>query len=89
MRVLITGGAGFIGSHLAEHLQRQAAVRVLDDLRTGHQHNLTGLDVEFVHGSILDRELISTVIQVLITCFTLRRWWAFRNPYTSLRRAWN
>ena len=63
MRILITGGAGFIGSHLAEHFQRKAAVRVLDNLRTGHQRNLAGLDVEFVHGSILDRDLLSTVVQ--------------------------
>src|ERR1700690_2818080 len=63
MRILITGGAGFIGSHLAEHFQRKAAVRVLDNLRTGHQRNLAGLDVEFVHGSILDRDLLCTVVQ--------------------------
>jgi UDP-glucose 4-epimerase len=63
MRVLITGGAGFIGSHLAEHFHRQAAVRVLDDLCTGHRDNLTGLDVEFVHGSILDRTLLRMVMQ--------------------------
>jgi UDP-glucose 4-epimerase len=71
VRVLITGGAGFIGSHLAEHFQRQAAVRVLDNLRTGHQHNLTGLDVEFVHGSILDRELLSAVMQDVDYVFQL------------------
>jgi UDP-glucose 4-epimerase len=63
MRILITGGAGFIGSHLAEHFQGRAAVRVLDDLRTGHQRNLAGLDVEFVRGSILDRETLRTAMQ--------------------------
>jgi UDP-glucose 4-epimerase len=63
MRILITGGAGFIGSHLAEHFHRHAAVRVLDDLRTGHCSNLTGLDVEFVDGSILDRMILSRVMQ--------------------------
>lgn len=41
MRVLITGGAGFIGSHLVEALlQAGAEVRVLDSLRTGHRENL-------------------------------------------------
>ena len=35
MKVLITGGAGFIGSHLAGFLQRRAEVRVLDNFRGG------------------------------------------------------
>jgi len=63
MKVLITGGAGFIGSHLAAHFQRRAEVRVLDNLRTGHAHNLAGLDVEFLHGSILDRELVARAVR--------------------------
>ncbi|HLX68232.1 MAG TPA: NAD-dependent epimerase/dehydratase family protein [Verrucomicrobiae bacterium] len=63
MRILITGGAGFIGSHLAEHFNRRASVRVLDNLRTGQRRNLEGLDVEFVHGSILDRQLLCTVMR--------------------------
>jgi UDP-glucose 4-epimerase len=63
MRILITGGAGFIGSHLALHLHQKATVRVLDDLRTGHLRNLAGLDVEFVHGSILDRLILSSVME--------------------------
>jgi len=63
MRILITGGAGFIGSHLAEHFQRHATVRVLDDLRTGHQRNLAGLDIEFLRGSILDREILQVAMQ--------------------------
>lgn len=58
MKVLITGGAGFIGSHLAEQLQGIAAVRVLDDLRTGRRANLDGLQVEFIAGSILDRATV-------------------------------
>ena len=59
MKVLITGGAGFIGSHIAAHFQGKADVRVLDNLRTGHARNLAGLEVEFIEGSILDRELLS------------------------------
>lgn len=35
MRVLVTGGAGFIGSHIVEYFQGKAEVRVLDNLRTG------------------------------------------------------
>ena len=46
MKILITGGAGFIGSHLAEHFQQRATVRVLDNLRTGHRRNLKGQNRE-------------------------------------------
>ena len=58
MKILITGGAGFIGSHIAEHFHNQAEVRVLDNLRSGFKHNLDGLDHKFIDGSILDRELV-------------------------------
>ncbi|MCS7049295.1 MAG: SDR family oxidoreductase [Verrucomicrobiae bacterium] len=58
MRILVTGGAGFIGSHLVEHFQHHAEVRVLDNLRTGHRENLQGLQHEFWEGSILDRDLV-------------------------------
>lgn len=58
MIVLITGGAGFIGSHLAQYFQGNATVRVLDNLRTGSQRNLGGLDHEFVNGSITDRAAV-------------------------------
>lgn len=58
MRVLITGGAGFIGSHLVEHFQDQAEVRVLDNLRSGFKHNLSGFRCELIEGSILDRDRV-------------------------------
>jgi UDP-glucose 4-epimerase len=63
MKVLVTGGAGFIGSHLVEYFQGRAEVRVLDNLRTGRQSNLHGFDVEFLHGSILDRELVRQAVR--------------------------
>jgi UDP-glucose 4-epimerase len=63
MRVLITGGAGFIGSHLAEYFQGKSEVRVLDNLRTGFRKNLEGLDVEFIEGSICDRESVKQVVE--------------------------
>lgn len=60
-RVLVTGGAGFIGSHLAEALcALGASVVVLDDLSGGDVGNLASFGpLEFVQGSILDREKLA------------------------------
>jgi UDP-glucose 4-epimerase len=59
VKILVTGGAGFIGANLARHLlERNHEVVVLDDLSTGDRHNLDGLDVNLHEGSILDREAI-------------------------------
>ncbi len=71
MKILITGGAGFIGSHLAEHYQGKAGVRILDDLRTGYRRNLAGLEVDFQHGSILDREAVHRAVQGVDCVFHL------------------
>lgn len=62
MKFLITGGAGFIGSHLAEELLSHGEVRVLDNLRTGFRSNLDGLAVEFTEGSVLDREVVAKLM---------------------------
>ena len=59
MKILVTGGAGFIGSHIVEHYQDKAEeIRVLDNLRTGYLRNLEGLRHTFIEGSICDRELV-------------------------------
>ena len=58
MRVLITGGAGFIGRHITEYFQNRAEVRVLDNLRSGLKSNLSGLKCQLFVGSILDRDLV-------------------------------
>ena len=63
MRVLVTGGAGFIGSHIVEYFQGKAEVRVLDNLRSGHKRNLEGFDVEFIEGSVLDAERLEAAMQ--------------------------
>ncbi|WP_076261524.1 NAD-dependent epimerase/dehydratase family protein [Intrasporangium flavum] len=56
MRLLITGGAGFIGSNLARlALDAGHEITVLDDFSTGFRDNLDGLDVRLVEGSVADR----------------------------------
>lgn len=60
--VLVTGGAGFIGSHLATHLvDLGATVVVLDDLSEGHEDNLTHIrdHIRFVRASILDADAVA------------------------------
>ena len=63
MRLLITGGAGFIGSNLARlALDKGHEVVVLDDLSTGYRENLDGLEVTFVEGSILDADRLAEAV---------------------------
>lgn len=52
MNILVTGGAGFIGSHIVEHFQGKASeIRVLDSLRTGKKSNLRGMECTYIEGS--------------------------------------
>lgn len=63
MRVLVTGGAGFIGSHLTEALLAEGAtVRVLDNLSTGNRRNLAGLGVELIEGDVADWETVRSAV---------------------------
>lgn len=63
MRVLITGGAGFIGSNLAREMTLAGhVVTVIDDLSTGHEENIRDLPVEFHHSSILDEAAIDNAV---------------------------
>ena len=63
MRVLVTGGAGFIGSHIVEHFQGRAEVRVLDNFRSGFRRNLEAFEVELIEGSILDRAAVAAAVE--------------------------
>ncbi len=61
MRYMVTGGAGFIGSHTVEELVRRGhSVVALDDLSAGKKENLAGVEgkIEFVSGSITDLDLV-------------------------------
>jgi UDP-glucose 4-epimerase len=63
MKALVTGGAGFIGSHIVEELLSQKAeVRILDDLSKGSKENIPK-EVEFINGSITDRPILEKVMK--------------------------
>jgi len=62
---LVTGGAGFIGSHLVAASAREGLrVRIVDDLSTGHRENLDeiGGDFDFIEGSVADEALLHKVL---------------------------
>lgn len=62
-RILITGGSGFIGSHIAEYFNGKAEIRILDNLRSGYRRNLDGLDVEFIEGDVRDRAAVARAME--------------------------
>ena len=61
MKYVVTGGAGFIGSHITEKLvERGDTVTVIDNLKTGKEKNLESVKekIKFIKGSILDVKLL-------------------------------
>ena len=95
MRYLITGGAGFIGSHLADALiARGDSVLLIDDLSTGRlqniEHILDSEQVEFVEGSVLDEGLLDDCMHAVDRCFHLASAVGVQlvvsRPLSSLRR---
>jgi UDP-glucose 4-epimerase len=76
VRYLVTGGAGFIGSHLAEALAaRGDSVLILDDLSTGDRANIEHLlaseNATLCEGSILDEDLVDDCMRSVDACFHL------------------
>jgi len=73
-KVLITGGAGFIGSHTADLLmERGIPVRILDNLSSGHRHNLPAQHplMEFIEGDITDADTVNQAVQGVSHCLHL------------------
>jgi UDP-glucose 4-epimerase len=92
-RALVTGGAGFIGSHLVERLiERGEQVNVLDDLSTGREANLASVadraGLEFIHGSVLDADLVQRLVGQVDAVYHLAAAvgvaWVLLHPLRSL-----
>lgn len=64
MKVLVTGGAGFIGSHIAEYFAEEGhTVRILDNLATGYIKNIPqNKNIEFIQGDICDFSLVEKAV---------------------------
>ena len=76
MKLLVTGGAGFIGSHLSQALiDLGHSVVALDDLSTGTAKNISGLqgnsNFEFVQGSMLDEKVVRSLMERVDGCLHL------------------
>src|SRR5437762_2622183 len=86
--VLVTGGAGFIGSHLVRRLlSYEYRVRVLDNFATGNERNLAGLEeLEVVTGDIRSRVDVAEAMQGMNAVFHLAALPAVARSWKDLRR---
>jgi len=94
MKILITGGAGFIGSHLAERLLADGhKVSIIDNLSTGRLENIEGFkdhpNFSYTIGSILNRELLESLVNGVDQIFHLAAAvgvkYIIENPLLSLK----
>ncbi len=70
--VLVTGGAGFIGSHLVDALIEEGrSVRVLDDFSTGRRENLADRPIELIEGSLTEADDVRRAVEGVQTIFHL------------------
>ena len=82
-KCLVTGGAGFIGSNLAERLLGDGVqVRVLDNLTTGFLENLKPFlgDIDFKQGDVRDLDTLQEIMVGVEVVFTRRQWSQYLNP---------
>src|SRR5215469_10957692 len=69
--ILVTGGAGFVGSHLVDALlSRRHTVRVLDDLSTGKRENLS-TEADFIYGDVTNTAVVGQAFDGIDACFHL------------------
>jgi len=71
MRILITGGAGFIGSHIVEYFSGNADVIVLDNLSTGQIENISDFEFKLIEGDIRDESIVESALKNVDVVFHL------------------
>ena len=71
MKVLITGGAGFIGSHLAALLHERSEVRILDNLRGANRRSLNSGNLDVIEASVLDTAAVRAAVSGVDVVFHL------------------
>jgi len=88
LRILVTGAAGFIGSHLADRLAAESEVVLVDDFSIGRRENLSGIEgrpgVGIIEADITDRERMREVMRGVDVVFHL----AISDLRTSIRHPW-
>ena len=88
MKYLVTGGAGFIGSHITKALvKRGDSVIVIDNLITGKEDNLKTVknEIEFFNEDILNFELLKKFVRILMVYFIKLHLHQYRIPIINLK----
>ncbi|MDD5181729.1 MAG: NAD-dependent epimerase/dehydratase family protein [Candidatus Nanoarchaeia archaeon] len=81
MKILITGGAGFIGSHLVEKLSKGNEVVVFDNFSEGREEFIKGFKCKIIKGDILDRKAIGDAMKGVDECYHLAADYRVKESY--------